>query len=35
MRNLMDDVCFDERGTRVRLTKRLPVTQKISSRNGA
>jgi anti-sigma regulatory factor (Ser/Thr protein kinase) len=33
MRNLMDDVCFDERGTRVRLTKRLPVARQIS-RNG-
>jgi anti-sigma regulatory factor (Ser/Thr protein kinase) len=35
MRNLMDDVCFDERGTRVRLTKRLPVTRQHISRNGA
>jgi anti-sigma regulatory factor (Ser/Thr protein kinase) len=36
MRHLMDEVCFDERGTRVRLTKRLPVTrQQHGSLNGA
>jgi anti-sigma regulatory factor (Ser/Thr protein kinase) len=27
MRRLMDEVDFDERGTRVRLTKRLPVAR--------
>jgi serine/threonine-protein kinase RsbW len=27
MRHLMDEVDFDERGTRVRLTKRLPVAR--------
>lgn len=35
MRHLMDDVCFDQRGTRVRLTKRLPVTRQHHSLNGA
>ncbi len=27
MRHLMDEVDFDERGTRVRLTKRLPIAR--------
>jgi hypothetical protein len=27
MRNLMDEVAFDERGSCVRLTKRLPVAR--------
>jgi anti-sigma regulatory factor (Ser/Thr protein kinase) len=28
MRNLMDEVAFDERGSCVRLTKRLPVARR-------
>lgn len=34
MRNLMDEVQFDARGTCVRLTKRLPVARRCGSQTG-
>jgi anti-sigma regulatory factor (Ser/Thr protein kinase) len=34
MRHLMDEVAFDERGTCVRLTKRLPITRQRDAHAG-